>query len=196
MIVPVMIGDTPTPEIPHTGVVNTPTDPVAEEVIEAVAFENVLDLEAGKKYKLRPLKFSVQASWDEVELRISHFSFGSLEHLRFVPAKSDPVALRKCFSVDTPKVSAIFTLNPMPYKDTLDGQPMIGLVLSGGKFVLAEDGSVVNDEIVIEIKRKIEQFEGDSPRGRRSDPFTYHIVNYEAVAIENLTNPDRKFEYE
>ena len=129
-------------------------------------------------------------------MRISHFSFGSLEHLRFVPAKSDAVALRKGFSADTPKVSAIFTLNPMPYMNTLDGQPVIGPVFSNGKFVLAEDGSVVNDEIIIEIKRKIEQFEGNSPGGRRSDPFTYHIVTYEAVTIENLTNPDRKFEYE
>ena len=62
MVAPVMTGNALTPEIPQTGVVEIPTDPVAEDAIEAVTFENVLDLEAGKTYKLRPLKLSVQAA--------------------------------------------------------------------------------------------------------------------------------------
>ena len=76
--------------------------------------------------------------------------------------------------------------NRVPYAKTLDGKP-----------VIVKDP--VWDEIVIEII----SFGGLSgaggskqkggPRGNR---FDFTLVEYDAILIENLTHPDRKFEAE
>ena len=181
MVAPVMIGDTPTLEIPHTGVVETPpTEPVAEEVIEAITFENVLNLQAGKTYKLKPS--SLLELGHGLDAVVTNLSFSSLSEF-------EPIRLRADLPADTPKVIAWFALNPAPYEQTKTMQPVFGVY--GWESFVEEV-----DEIVIEIKGRTELIEKTSPGGRGRDPFTYHIVNYEAVAIENLTNPDRKFEYE
>jgi len=52
------------------------------------------------------------------------------------------------------------------------------------------------DEILIEIKEKTQLLEKTEPGGRGRDPFTYSVADYNAVAIENLTHPDRKVAYE
>ena len=68
-----------------------------------------------------------------------------------------------------------------PYARTLDGKPVIVKV-------------PVWDEIVIEIGVKnTHTIQKGGPRGNR---FEFTLVEYAAILIENLTHPDRKFEYE
>ena len=183
MVGPVMTGDAPTPDT------ETPAVTV-EEMIQSVTFDNVLDLEVGKTYKLIPIHV-FQDPEVFVEERIKTLTFGSITDNRFVNSIPVSPLLLKGVSADAPKVWATFTLNPTPYAKTLDNESVIGL-----RYAEHEELGVVHDEIAIEIKQKIEQDEGTSLSTRGRDPFTYHIVKYEAVAIENLTNPDRKFEYE
>lgn len=155
MVAPVMTGNAPT------------TPPVIEEVIEGVTFDNVFDLEVGKKYRIRPSSHVENLGINWLDHKITDLFFSSV---------------REGIPVDTLTVEARFTLKPAPYLLTSDRVRVINF-LSG-------TGSSVYDEIIIEIKQKTEQ--GEASRGG----FTYHIVSYEAVAIENLTNPDHTFEYE
>ena len=73
-----------------------------------------------------------------------------------------------------------------PFAKTLDGKRVI-------------ERDPVWDEIVIEIvsiggPERPEGFqEIGGPRGNR---FEFTLVEYDAILIENLTHPDRKFEYE
>ena len=157
------------------------TDPSAEvAVYPKVTFENVLDLIPGEKYRLRPLSISGQGHG--LDAIITDLVFGSLTNV-------GPVALRPDLPADTLKVVAWFTLTPAPYETTPDSEPVFG--------IFDWQGSAGEpDEIIIEIKEKTELVERTSPGGRGRDPSTYNIVRYEAVAIENLTHPDRTFEYE
>lgn len=188
MVAPVMTGDVPTPQPTHLGEVETPTDPVVEEVVEAVTFDNVLDLQAGKKYKLIPINAWVNA--EGIEQRIEALHFGSIYDNHWIDGIPVNPRLIERVSADAPKVWASFTLNPMPYFYTLDEEWVISAVFDRDVDVPAYD------EIVIEIKGRTELVEKTSPDRRGREVFTYHIVKYEAVAIENLTHPDRKFEYE
>ena len=165
----------------------TPTTPPesveGKEPMPEVSFDNVLSLQVGEQYILRP---SDVWSWEwpgdrRLDSIIRELVFGSLTSF-------EPVSLLPRLPADTPKVLAFFTLNPTPYAFTFDNERVID--------VTAGDDSVIYDEIIIMIKRRTVQSERTSQGGRGRDPFTYQTVNYEAVAIENLTNPNRIFEYE
>lgn len=150
----VMGTDDPTSEA------KDPPPVLAEEVIPEITFENVLDLEVGKKYRIKPSSYTESYARNWFDHTIPNLFFSSV---------------REGIPADTLAVEARFTLNPAPYLLTPDHVHVI-------------TRSPVYDEIIIEIKQKTEQGEA------RGGLFT--IVTYEAVAIENLTNPDLKFEYE
>ena len=66
----------------------------------------------------------------------------------------------------------------LPYALTTDGKKVI------------EEG----DEIVIEIVSQ--EFAGvEQEGGTRNNKFVFTLVEYSAILIENLTHPDRTFEY-
>ena len=52
----------------------------------------------------------------------------------------------------------------------------------------------ISDEIIVEITRS--RGVSETLGGERGNKFPYKIVSYEGVAIENLTHPDRVYEYE
>ena len=82
---------------------------------------------------------------------------------------------------DAPKLSVYIELNPQPYVKMLNGK-------------LAIEYEPVNDELLVEIGEKLR--EGTEQGGERGNRFTYTYIVYAGVALENLTNPDRAFEYE
>ena len=143
-------------------------------VYPEITFENVLDLAPGEKYRLRPID-SHEGTGDEGI--IYSIGWGSIGEDR---------RLREGFTEADPKIRAWFSMGnagKAPYAKTLDGKPVI---------VKAP----VWDEIVIEIVENqwgggLQQTGG--PRGNR---FEFTLVEYAAILIENLTHPDRTFEYE
>ena len=146
-VTPVMIGDAPTPDTE-----------------QSITFDNVLDLEVGKRYRMRPTSYiqSLAGVWHAH--KISELFFSNV---------------RDRLTRNPPAVEARFILNPAPYMLKSEREFVINDVSS-------RTGSRVYDEIIIEIKQKKEH---GKKRG-------FRYVIYEAVAIENLTNPDFKFEYE
>ena len=88
---------------------------------------------------------------------------------------------------DAPKVSVIISLNPQPYAKMLNEKLAIN-------FARFPDGTVVVDELLVEIGEK--KREGTEQGGKRGNRFEYTYIVYEGTALENLTNPDRVFEYE
>lgn len=158
----------------------TPTVPV-EDVIEEITFDNVSSLQF-KRYRMRPTEFAAGIG---AEGRIEELVFGSVSPILY----DGVVKLNSGLAADTPKVAAYFQLTSAPYAETTDGLPVID-------WTLKDDGMYVSDEIVIEIQAVGIQSERTSTGGRGGEPFTYVFMQYDAIAIENLTNPDRKFEYE
>ena len=145
-------------------------------VYPEITFENVLELMPGERYRMRPTE-SDEGTGDEG--RIWSVSWGSVG--------GNPKELLEGFTEEDPKVYAWFSMindgGKAPYAKTLDGKP-----------VIVKDP--VWDEIVIEIV--VNQWDGGvqqtgGPRGNR---FDFTLVEYSAILIENLTHPDRKFEYE
>ena len=147
-------------------------------VYPEITFENVLELMPGEKYRMRPTE-SHEGSGDEG--LIYSVSWGSVG--------GNPKELLEGFTEDDPKVYAWFSMGntgKAPYAKTLDG-----------KTVIVKDP--VWDEIVIEII----SFGGLSgpggskqEGGTRGNRFDFTLVEYDAILIENLIHPDRKFEYE
>jgi hypothetical protein len=92
------------------------------------------------------------------------------------------------YTEDDPKLHVWFNLTKYPYETTLDGERVI-------------EFNPVWDEIVIEIV-SASQIIGAGGEittkrgGTRGNRFDYNVRAYAAILIENLTNPDRKFEYE
>ena len=82
---------------------------------------------------------------------------------------------------DAPKLLVYIELNPQPYVKMINGK-------------LAIEYEPVNDELLVEIGEKLR--EGTEQGGERGNRFTYTYIVYQGVALENLTNPDRAFEYE
>ena len=52
----------------------------------------------------------------------------------------------------------------------------------------------INDELLVEIGERVR--EGTGQGGPRGNRYEYTYVVYEGIALENLTHPDRAFEYE
>ncbi len=80
------------------------------------------------------------------------------------------------------RVEVRILLNPQPWSESLDGDPVIGDTILYGERA--------PDEIVVLITEKIRVYEVQ--RGRH----TYTVHEYEGFAILNLSSPERIFEYE
>ena len=147
-------------------------------VYPEITFENVLELMPGEKYRMRPTSYDLLGKEDTKILSVSWGSVGGY-----------PRVILEGFTEDDPKILAGFSMvnaNRVPYAKTLDGKP-----------VIVKDP--VWDEIVIEII----SFGGLSgpggskqEGGTRGNRFEFTLVEYDAILTENLTHPDRKFEYE
>ena len=96
---------------------------------------------------------------------------------------------------DNPKVRVTFDLRKNPYSQTLvDQKPVID-------WVEQADGTRIYDQLLIQVESErlfVVGVEHQTQRtgGRRGQTFTYHVATYYATPIENLTHPDRTFEYE
>ena len=166
-----------TPLTPEPTTEQSPLEPSIPETAEQtmypeITFENVLDLAPGQRYRLRPID-SHEGSGNEG--LIYSIGWGSIDKDH---------NLREGFTAEDPKIRAWFSManaGKAPYARTLDGKP-----------VIVKDP--VWDEIVIEIGVKnTHAIQKGGPRGNR---FEFTLVEYAAILIENLTHPDRKFEYE
>ena len=148
-----------------------------EDVIPEITFENVLNLAPGGKYRLRPIDADEGSGDEGFIYGVGWGSIGEDRRLREGFTAADP-KIRAWFSTSNPS-----TVGKLPYAKTLDGKPVI---------VKAP----VWDEIVIQIVenpwgKSLQETGG--PRGNR---FEFTRVEYAAILIENLTHPDRTFEYE
>ena len=155
MVAPVMTGD------PPPSVQDFPNE---KTIPTRVTFGNVLDLQVGEMYKMRPTSYIQRLSGVRDAHTISELFFSNV---------------RDRLTAAPPAIEARFILTPAPYMQKSERELVIKSVASG-------TDSRVYDEILIEITQKKEHGE---KRG-------FRYVIYEAVAIENLTNPDLKFKYE
>ena len=150
-------GSESNPTRPRTVVVKS------EPAIE-LTFKNALKLEVSKKYRLRP-----RDTGAEYSEKIDGVSWGNVLNAELIT--------RADFPEDAPKINVFFYFQRHPYRETVDGEPVIGY----------------SDEIVVRVKGKIhiEKFTG----GKRGEKFRYTHINCEAIAVENLSNPERRFLY-
>ena len=150
--------------------------PVVETQPLEITFENAFDLAPGI-YRFRPNSYS-STEGDLGDDVIADLDWGSVtlfgEEIEGLPP-------------DTPKVLIIIELNPQPYHTMLDGKLAI-------EFERLADGTVIVDELLVEIGEKLR--EGTEESGERGNRYTYTYIVYQGVALENLTHPDRAFEYE
>ena len=144
-----------------------PTAPTAKPGITAITFENAINLMSGERYRLRPLELGT-ITLDLVDF-LNSISWDNIDY-----SESD---FGEAFPEGAHKVYVHIELDPKPFLYSVEGVQVIE----------AESLYPIKyDEILIEIIEKTKE-----TQNRLGDIF----VEYKAVAIENLTNPDRKFEY-
>lgn len=158
---------------------NVISEPVATEepapVVETqpleITFENAFDLAPGI-YRFRPNSYN-SGTGDLGDYVITGLLWGSVDLGEEVEG-SPP---------DAPKLTVYIELNPQPYEKMLNEKLAI-------EFQRLADGTVIVDELLVEIGEKLR--EGTEQGGERE----YTYIVYAGTALENLTNPDRAFEYE
>lgn len=149
------------------------TSPASE--IPEITFDNALDLMPGL-YRLRPT--AVWRTGVEPNLFIFNVEWGNVRDF------NGQLIERDDFPADAPKIAVSILINPQPFYTTLDGEEVIG----------RDPDTRIHDEIVVEIVSK--HSEEEKKGGDRVNRFTYQYVRYSGKIIENLTNPDRLFEYD
>lgn len=163
--------------------IETPTPPV-EEMIPEITHSNALRLRIGETYRMRPSGY-LEVENGFGESLIWYIYWGNVDW---------EGRLHKGVLPDDPKTHLTFHLDrnnigKLPYSQTLDEKPVID-------WIEQADGTLIHDEIVIRITRSVFWDETEKTGGPRGEGFTYATAQYGAVAIENLTHPDRTFEYE
>ena len=138
------------------------------EILE-ITFANALDLQPGI-YRLKPSSYG-EAGEGNTDFIIDLW-WGN------VGAWGD---LIEGYPADTPKILVSIQLNPQPYSKQIDGR-------------LTIEYDPVVDEILVEIVKKLRT--GTEKGGPRDNRYDYTYVVYEGKALENLTRPNRKFEYD
>lgn len=171
--------------IPEQLLVEPPMPETEVPVYPEVTHANALDLKRGEAYRLRP------SSYDEFDDGFGDSVIASI----YWGTVDSSGHLYKGVSPDDPKTRVEFDLrDKRPYSQTLDGTRVID-------WIEQDDGTLIHDEILIRIESERIQVIGvEHPTqrtgGPRGEKFTYQAAIYWAVPIENLTHPDRKFEYE
>ena len=164
-------------------VMNVITEPAATEEpatpvetqYPTITYENALALAPGV-YRFRPNGFS----------QIEDFSGEGILEKLYWGSVGLWGELLKGSPADAPKILVAIDLNPQPYTNMADGTPAIESEVS--------DGVVIVDELLVEIIEA--QRESTEQGGERGNKYEYRYVSYEGKVLENLTNPDRAFEYE
>ena len=162
-------------EDPTIGLVIRET--TAPEIPE-ITFENALNLVVGRRYRFRPTHLETTTDqWGEVVLR--GVTWGNIDSdLEFVE--------RSDFPTDAPKIKLdIWFSENQPYFETRDDKPIIRHTIINNQ--------PISDEILVEITTS--PFVEDARGGQRGNKIDFKHVRYQGVAIENLTLPDRVFEY-
>ena len=168
-------GGAPTAELMATETpvaTQTPTEaPVAEPEYLSLSLDNALSLTPGV-YKFRPDSFSGFDGY------IATLEWGSIDLF------GDPVI---GYPEDSPKLSITIELNPPPFDTQLDGRGTLG-------FARLDTGEFIVDDLIVEIGRELRR--GTETVGPRNNRYEYTYVVYEGTALENVSNPDRLFEYD
>lgn len=158
-----------------------PTEPVVETQpqIPAITFENALNLTPGK-YRVRPTSFATSGG-PIIDRTLNTLYWGNIKTV----GNLGDIFQRDDFPADAPNIALEINVNPQPYAYSKDEVP-----------VIHHDPVTweVLDEIVIEIASK--SLEVQDKAGPRGKTYTFTYVSYTAKVIENLTSPDRVFEYE
>ena len=155
-----------------------PTETTAPEIPE-ITFENALSLGVGRRYRFRPTHLETTTDrWGDVLLRA--VTWGNIgPDLEFVE--------RSDFPTDVPKIRVDISFSEkQPYFETHDGKPIIRHTRINNQ--------PASDEILVEITNRHGVV--DARGGRRGNKFDFKHIHYRAVVIENLTLPNRVFEYE
>ena len=136
-----------------------------------ITFENATNLMPGERYRFLP--GSVATTGNKAgESVIPWISWSNVDY-----TEVEPVTVPE----GSPQMQVEFKLKPRIYQLSVGGVPVITIPFS--LFTYWDEF----DEIVVEIIEKLDE------RKARNGDIT---VNYTAVAIENLTRPNRKFEFE
>ena len=159
-------ADTTTPQDPA---VMQPTAPTAKPGITAITFENATNLIPGERYRFQPDGIATTNN-KAGESTIPFISWSNVDFSTFVAMTVPEGSLR---------IDARFDLEPRIYQFSVDGIPAISNPYD------ASTPWHERDQVVVEIIEKI-----DESKARNGDI----RVKYTAVAIENLTHPNRKFE--
>ena len=143
---------------------------------EFITFENALDLQPGNRYRFRPTHINVVNSHLKDEAWVNTIHWGNVLY-------AEPFQ-RADFPDDAPKIALRIHPNHLINYFTPDGEPVIEYAVEGGQ--------ERSDEIVVEIEdlHVIVPATG----GEHGSQFEYTFVSYMGSVIENLTNPDLKFE--
>ena len=146
--------------------------------IPEITVENALDLVVGGRYRVRSTYLETTTDqWGDVLL--SGVTWGNIDSdLEFVE--------RSDFPTDAPNIKLDIWFENQPYFETPDGDPIIRHTTINNQ--------PISDEILVEITGR--HFVEDARGGQRGNKFDFKHVYYSGVAIENLTLPDRVFEYE
>ena len=155
-----------------------PTETTALEIPE-ITFENALNLVVGRRYRFRPTHLETTTDrWGDVLLR--GVTWGNIDRdLEFVE--------RSDFPTDAPKIRLDISFSEnQPYFETHDSKPIIRNTIINNQ--------PISDEIVVAITASHGVV--DARGGQRGNKFDFKHIRYQAVAIENLTLPNRVFEYE
>ena len=149
------------------------SEPVATEPeYLSLSLENALSLTPGV-YKFRPASFSGFDGY------IGTLEWGSVD------AWGDPVI---GYPEDAPKISVSIELNPTPFDMQADG------ITQTLGFARLDTGEFIVDELIVEIGRELRR--GTETVGPRNNRYEYTYIVYEGTALENVSNPDRLFEYD
>ena len=154
------------------------SETTAPEIPE-ITFENALNLVVGRRYRFRPTHLETTTDrWGDVLLR--GVTWGNIDRdLEFVE--------RSDFPTDAPKIRLDISFpENQPYFETHDGKPIIRHTIINNQ--------PISDEILVVITASHGVV--DARGGQRGNKFDFKHMYYRAVAIENLTRPDRVFEYE
>ena len=150
------------------------------ETLPLITFENVFELKTGQRYRIIPTEVN-GGNEPELETKIWDISFGSIGGY--------PPVLLEGYTDNDPKFKAWFSMsNAINYLNE-DAKVLPYALTTDGKKVIEE-----GDEIVIEIVSQ-EFAAVEQEGGTRNNKFVFTLVEYSAILIENLTNPDRTFEY-
>ena len=142
--------------------------------VREITFKNVDDLKSGR-YRIKPTHLGRSSHLSDIT--IGEIIWGNVD-------KDGKIYEREDLPKGAPKRIMTIELDPRIYGTNNEGQDVIRY---------NERTREVYDEIIISITKK--RWDGEVLGGTRDNQFRYKYIRYTGKAIENVTKPDRKFEY-